>query len=525
MNCMICGAQLNYSAYCPKCGCNVTAQKKAVSLSNLFYNQGLEKAQIRDLSGAITCLKRSLKMNKCNVQARNLLGLVYFETGEVVAALSEWVISKNIMPNGNIASDYINSLQSNANRLDTINTSIKKYNQCLSYCGVGDLDMAKMQLKKVLTSNPKLIKGYHLLSLIYIKEGEYEKARKQLKTAAKIDKTNTTTLRFLREVDEQTGRMTSLEPRFKAKEKNREEKDGRLMYYSGNDLIIQPPEYKEKTVTNTLINLIIGLLVGASALWFLVVPAKTQKINQEANQKVAEYSGKVATQAAEINRMQEEMDASAQSVSTAQEQINEANEKAASYESLLKAWQAYNNGSYDTAANALESVNSALLSVEAKSMYDTIMAQVGDTVKAAYKSEGIAAYNSQDYATAIERLLKAQDIGTPDYDSMFYLAQAYQNSGDNESANSWYQKIIDTFPGTSYAADAADYLTANGGTPAGTSSEGNEGENQETDQGSTGGEDDGTSSQGEEGTDDYGEDGYEDGNNDPDYEGEEYTGE
>ena len=105
MNCMICQAQLNTSPYCPKCGCNVTAQKKAVALSNLYYNQGLEKAQIRDLSGAITCLKRSLKMNKCNIQARNLLGLVYFETGEVVAALSEWVISKNIMPDGNVASD------------------------------------------------------------------------------------------------------------------------------------------------------------------------------------------------------------------------------------------------------------------------------------------------------------------------------------------------------------------------------------------------------------------------------------
>ena len=47
-----------------------------------------------------------------------------------------------------------------------------------------------------------------------------------LKLQAKIDKTNTTTLRFLREVDDQTGRMTSLEPRFRAKEKNREEKTG-----------------------------------------------------------------------------------------------------------------------------------------------------------------------------------------------------------------------------------------------------------------------------------------------------------
>lgn len=70
-----------------------------------------------------------------------------------------------------------------------------------------------IQLKKILNQNPKLIKGYHLLALIYLKQEEYEKARKILKKAAKIDKTNSTTLRFLKEVDEQTGTMTSLEPR------------------------------------------------------------------------------------------------------------------------------------------------------------------------------------------------------------------------------------------------------------------------------------------------------------------------
>ena len=89
MKCMICNAQLNSSSYCPNCGGNVEAQKKVVALSYFYYNRGLEKAQIRDLSGAISCLKRSLKMYKYNLEARNLLGLVYFETGEVVAALSE----------------------------------------------------------------------------------------------------------------------------------------------------------------------------------------------------------------------------------------------------------------------------------------------------------------------------------------------------------------------------------------------------------------------------------------------------
>lgn len=67
-------------------------------MSNRFYNDGLEKAGVRDLTGAINSLRQSLKFNKNNIEARNLLGLVYFETGEVVAALSEWVISKNMRP-------------------------------------------------------------------------------------------------------------------------------------------------------------------------------------------------------------------------------------------------------------------------------------------------------------------------------------------------------------------------------------------------------------------------------------------
>ena len=53
------------------------------------------------------------------------MGLVYFETGEVVAALSEWVISKNLQPNRNLASEYIDKLQANPNKLGAINETIK----------------------------------------------------------------------------------------------------------------------------------------------------------------------------------------------------------------------------------------------------------------------------------------------------------------------------------------------------------------------------------------------------------------
>ena len=63
-------------------------------------------------------------------------------------------------------------------------------------CREGHEDMASIQLRRILSQNPKLIKGYHLLALIQIKNGEWSRARRTLKKAAKIDKTNTTTLRF-----------------------------------------------------------------------------------------------------------------------------------------------------------------------------------------------------------------------------------------------------------------------------------------------------------------------------------------
>ena len=123
-------------------------------MSNRYYNDGLEKANVRDLSGAIISLKQSLKLNKNNMNARNLLGLVYYETGEAVAALGEWVISKNLKNNKNIADDYIRMVQSNPTKLDAMNQTIKKYNQALAYCYQDSLDLAVIQLKKVLSINP-----------------------------------------------------------------------------------------------------------------------------------------------------------------------------------------------------------------------------------------------------------------------------------------------------------------------------------------------------------------------------------
>ena len=139
---------------------------KIIHLSNVLYNDGLEKANVRDLSGAAESLRKSLRYNKANIPARNLLGLIYYEMGEVVDALSEWVISRSLSTDDNPAEQYLDAIQSNRSRLSSVNQTIKKYNQALVYCQQGSRDLAIIQLKKVLSMNSGFVKGRQLLALL-----------------------------------------------------------------------------------------------------------------------------------------------------------------------------------------------------------------------------------------------------------------------------------------------------------------------------------------------------------------------
>lgn len=385
MNCMNCGAFLTDMDldYCPNCGYNVLIQKKVDYLSKIFYNQGLEKASIRDLSGAIACLKQSLMYDKRNIRARNLLGLVYFETGEVVSALSEWVISKNLQPTRNLASEYINKLQANPNKLAAINETIKKYNHALMLCREGHEDMAAIQLRKILTQNSKLIKGYHLLALIQMKNGEWNKARRILKKAARIDKTNTTTLRFLREVDEQTGVTTRLEKKKKGlfRSGTKENPDTDIL---GSERVTQPTVYREHSKVSVFFILMAGIAAGAVAFWLLAVPAIRQGIYQEANQQIVQYSESLASQGAELTKAQGEAKESGDTVESVTQELTTEQTKSESYQALLQAYTYYQQQNLDEAAVELQKVHVDVLTDSMKSVYTTIrdatgVAGIGDT--------------------------------------------------------------------------------------------------------------------------------------------------
>lgn len=435
MNCINCGAFLTDTDldYCPHCGANVLIQKKVDYLSKLYYNQGLEKASIRDLSGAISCLKQSLAYDKRNIRARNLLGLVYFETGEVVAALSEWVISKNIQKNRNLASEYIAKLQANQNKLDTINESIKKYNNALAMCREGHEDMAAIRLKKILSQNPKLIKGYHLLALIQMKNQEWNKARRTLKKAARIDKTNTTTLRFLREVDEQTGVTTKIEKKRKGLFGNEKAENDNI----SGEIVVRPSSYKERSRVSLFFTMVLGFAAGAAAFWLLVLPAVKQDIYREANQQIIQYSDSLSSQSVELTKAQGEAAESNDTADAVSKQVEEEKKRSQSYEALFSAYTAMQQEDLDTAALQIQNVYVDTLSDSAKGVYNTICERTGVSGISSSDSTDSTGDSSTDSTGSTDNAEGADSTQSAQGDS-----GNYDDSGDYSDEYSSYDESV-----------------------------------------------------------------------------------
>lgn len=451
MICYNCGAALGQPDRCPDCGADVRIYKKIVMASNASYNEALKKARVRDLSGAILNLKESLRFYKMNIDARNLLGLVYYDMGEVVMALTEWVLSKNYQPRDNAASRYLDEVQKNQGQLETINQTIKKYNQALQYCRQDSRDLAIIQLKKVLSMNPRLVSGHQLLALLYLQEGKYEQAKKCLRNAGRIDSNNTTTLRYLAEVNQMLRGSGS----------GKKQKDDELLsYQSGNETIIQPRYRRESSALGTVINMIIGLAIGVAVTYYLVVPGVRRQVLNEKKTEVIDANNAIASKNQTISELEAQIEDLTVQITNAKGNEENYESRISTYEQLFAAYAAYANEDIEAAGTALGNVNEEYLSEESKRIYDAVNAEVNAEYVTAVNKAGRDAYDAQDYEEAIKNLSIVVELDET-YDSgysLFYLAQAYRKNEDQEHAAVYFQKVVELYPGTERAGVAQNYI-------------------------------------------------------------------
>lgn len=427
---------------------------KIIRISNTLYNIGLEKARVRDLSGAAESLRKSLRFYKANTQARNLLGLVYLEMGETVDALSEWVISRSLQPEDNIAEQYLESIQSNRAKLNTINQTIKKYNQALLYCQQDSQDLAIIQLKKVLSLNPNLIKGHQLLALLYMQEGRYDQAKKELRAAGRIDANNTVTLRYLKEVNLQ---LHGEQPSQKS---SRKEKEEQIAYQSGNETIIQPTNMKDNSGIMTIINIVIGMVIGVAIAYFLIMPGIRQNETSDAKKSEVEANNNLTTKNQEIKKLESQIDDLNNQIADLNQKQESAQQVTDMYDKLLAGYHAFTQDDIEGAGKMLAEVNPELLSESAKTVYNEVNIKVNEQYLVSLYEKGSSAYDNRNYEEAVTELEKVvqMDEDYEDGNAIYYLAQSYRKLEDTENAKKYYQRMVELHPGTERARTSQSYL-------------------------------------------------------------------
>lgn len=458
MQCPYCKAKLTAADTCEKCGSDVRQFKKLYRLSNRCYNEGLQKAKGRDLSGAVVELQNSLKINKKNIDARNLLGLIYSEMGEIVDALREWIISGHFQPENNIATEYLSYFQNNPTRLDTASQVVKKYNASLKLVKAANYDLAIIQLKKLISLNSKHIKGLQLLGLLNIKTGNLSQAKKYLKMALKVDMMNPLALLYMKEIQGKN-----------AGEDKTEDVDADRLVLNARESFAPTSAYREnKHGILPWVNLLIGILIGMGFFMIAIVPGIRAKSLESKNAEIVALNETMAKTNAEYDSMNSENAELKKQVETLTAKNKELSEKSKNTESkgtnsLVSAAAYFVMENQAKAAEALLKVDkSALNDKTLLNLYNQLSAKVFAEQSDKLFQQGYNTYNNGKYEDALKTFETSLKMNPANVDSIYFTGRSYDRLGDKTKAAEWYNKVINEYGDTQRAVEARRRLRALG---------------------------------------------------------------
>ena len=420
--------------------------------ANSFYNRGLELAKERDLSGAAGYLKRALELNKYHTDARNLLGLIFYEMGETSDALVQWVISVNLQPEENRADHYLDEVQRKPGQLEIASQTIKKFNQALVYAQNGSDDLAVLQLKRVVEERPNYVKARLLLAVLYLQHEDFAKAGRSLYKVLQIDKNNKKASRYMEYVKSRTGKADVERRKMKNAFSHRQMQD---------DDVILPPTYKENTGWQSIINIGIGLILGAVMIFFLVIPARERSLNYEHNQEMLSYTDRLNLANQELAELENELSQYRQQNEEAQAQIAEmqgnSNSVLAQYATVAEILQAYRNEDFRTAVQLYIDMDASLITDENMlNIFAGIQADMTANAPAELEAMAAEAEAAGDHELALHYYESYMAINDRNPQIIYNMAMIYQAMGDTETADQLFGQVIMNFSDSELAAQAQE---------------------------------------------------------------------
>ncbi len=422
-------------------------------IANAYYNIGLQRAQLNDLTGAAGYLKEALHYDKYCTDARNLLGLIFYEMGESADALVQWIISYNLDPDPDNRADYfLDEIQRKQSVIENDSDLVKRFNQALHIAQNGGEDFAIIELRDITKKKPNFVKAQLLLAVLYMQGGEHLKAGRALLEVLKIDHNNPQALVLMEEVKKLTGKADIENAKLKNAFSHRDLEDG---------VVIIPKQEKHAGLDKIALFLIIGIVLGVLGFQILVLPTIKKEYTDELNSSIARNSAELSNVNAQYSSLSEQFRDLQVQYDDVSRKLNEYEAENAAftdmYETLKRIVTDVNDGNVEDAVNSYLSIDRELITTEPllSQLLDVDRLILNDAFNSIVEA-GTSNWNSGKLETAEYYYQLALQIKPSDPEAMYLLARLYQYQDRVTEANALFDRIIGEHPESSYAQRSVD---------------------------------------------------------------------
>jgi len=303
----------------------------------------------------------------------------------------------------------------------TVKKSVESYNSAVSNIQVGNIDIAIIKLRKVVTLRPDFGEAVNLLNLLV----KYEQSNNKEKTVEKhVQKKSKT-------------QESVLHPIINTKKKTLPE-----------ILNISPRTLMKVIVFFTFIIVIISIILIVST----IVNHSGKTDSEQINNNISSLNSTINLQKETITTLTKELDDKSKTLNENTEKIVVLEEQLKNERNLLNLYLAksyYSDGRYADAAEILLGLKEVQFKDEDLDVYNQVyQGAMTESAKSVYNI-GINLFNQQNYQGALENLLMVQE-----YDSSFeemaqtlyYIGKTYYELGLAEKAIDSYKQLELNYP-------------------------------------------------------------------------------
>lgn len=335
---------------------------------------------------------------------------------------------------------------------DNIRNSIFLYNKAIESLKTGSEDIAIIELKKATSMNPRFYEALNLLGMCYSYSGDNDKAADIFEKVMKAESNSIIAMNYMQRL----GLGESVQLQKNKQVKNSVPKPGEPL----KRIRAEKPEASgTRTNKGVIVNIIkigagfaAGLLL--SAIIFTSLPQKDNNTPEPTNNNtdttdsvaLAEYEAKYEELKSKYDLLQKDKD--------------DAVSQADYYKATIKLYDIDNlarDKKYENAADMLLLMKTVEFKDTEKDKFNALNLTVMPLAAKAAYDQGYKLYNTRKYQDSLKKLEKVQvyDPAFKRNDAvLYYMGRCCQALQDSRSAVALFQKLIDSYPASTYAKNA-----------------------------------------------------------------------